>query len=76
MFNPRKITVHAFSGGRTLWAYKTKDALNALYAPNYFGAAADMLNDGDTILVMATDGARPLFVRSVGRSNVVVEPFK
>ena len=61
----RNLSVLAYANGFTLWHYKAvADTQADVAARGFFDAAADMLADGDMLLVSASDGGRVLFVQS------------
>lgn len=50
------LSVLAYANNFTLWHYKTEDS--AVSGANYFGLAADMMNEGDLIIAtIDTDGS-------------------
>lgn len=50
------LSVLAYANNFTLWHYKTEDS--AITDANYFGNAADMMNEGDLIIAnIDTDGS-------------------
>jgi outer membrane protein assembly factor BamB len=57
-FSPRNLSVLAYANGFTLWHYKTRDRLADVGDDRYFGSAADLLANGDMVMVTAADGAR------------------
>ncbi|HKM63240.1 MAG TPA: hypothetical protein VJY39_12205 [Acidisphaera sp.] len=57
-FSPRNLSVLAYANGFTLWLYKTRDRLRDVDDGRYFDAAADLLANGDMVMVTAADGAR------------------
>ena len=57
-FSPRNLSVLAYANGFTLWLYKTRDRLGDVDDARYFGAASDLLANGDMVIVSAADGAR------------------
>lgn len=62
-FAIRNLSVLAYANGFTLWHYKSgKDVLGNVETHDFFGDAADMLADGDMIMVSAPDGGRVLCV--------------
>jgi len=66
-FAIRNFSVLAYANGFTLWHYKaTKDRLDQVGKPDFFADAADMLAEGDMVMVSATDGGRVL---TIGRSD-------
>jgi hypothetical protein len=56
-FNARNLSVLAYANGFTLWLYKTRDRLCDTESARYFGAAADLVTNGDMVMVTAADGA-------------------
>ena len=62
-FAIRNLSVLAYANGFTLWHYKAgKDALAHVETPDFFSDAADMLAEGDMLMVSATDGGRVLCI--------------
>ncbi|HET6194307.1 MAG TPA: hypothetical protein VFE12_01075 [Acetobacteraceae bacterium] len=62
-FAIRNLSVLAYANGFTLWHYKAgKDRLNQVEKPDFFSDAADMLAEGDMMLVSTADGGRILAV--------------
>ncbi len=66
-FAVRNLSVLSYANGFTLWHYKAADPLGAVEAPGYFGDAADMLAQGDMMMLSASDGGRIVSVASSGR---------
>jgi len=55
-FTLSDLSVLAYANNFTLWHYKTEDS--AVTGANYFGLAADMMNEGDLIIAnIDTDGS-------------------
>ena len=56
-FAIRNLSVLAYANGFTLWHYKAgKDRLNHIEEVDFFADAADMLAEGDMMIVSASDG--------------------
>jgi hypothetical protein len=62
-FAIRNLSVLAYANGFTLWHYKAgRDALDEVAARDFFADAADMLAEGDMMMVSCIDGGRVLCV--------------
>ncbi len=62
-FAIRNLSVLAYANGFTLWHYKAgRDALDKVETHDFFADAADMLAEGDMMMVSAPDGGRVLCV--------------
>jgi hypothetical protein len=62
-FAIRNLSVLAYANGFTLWHYKSgKDRLNQVEKADFFADAADMLAEGDMMMISAPDGSRILTV--------------
>jgi len=62
-FAIRNLSVLAYANGFTLWHYKAgKDPLSHVQTLDFFADAADMLCEGDMMMVSAADGGRILSV--------------
>jgi hypothetical protein len=62
-FAIRNLSVLAYANGFTLWHYKAaKDPLEQVEGRDFFADAADMLAEGDMMMVSAADGGRVLCV--------------
>ena len=58
-FAIRNLSVLAYANGFTLWHYKAgRDRLDQVAEADFFADAADMLADGDMLMVSAADGGR------------------
>jgi hypothetical protein len=58
-FAIRNLSVLAYANGFTLWHYKADgDSLARVQAPDFFADAADMLANGDMMMVSADEGGR------------------
>jgi hypothetical protein len=56
-FNLRNLAVLAYGNGFTLWHYRAAgETQAAVRADGYFDAAADMLANGDMLMITAGDG--------------------
>jgi len=72
-FAIRNLSVLAYAQGFTLWHYKAATRrLADIGAQGFFNSAADMLAQGDMMLVSALDGGRVLFVTDASEVNGVV----
>src|ERR1044072_4147190 len=66
-FPIRNLSVLAYANGFTLWHYKSgKDPLSHVQAVDFFADAADMLSEGDMMMVSASDGGRILVATGSG----------
>jgi hypothetical protein len=62
-FTIRNLSVLAYANGFTLWHYKAgRDKLEQVVTRDFFADAADMLAEGDMMLVSAVDGGRILSI--------------
>ena len=62
-FAIRNLSVLAYANGFTLWHYKAgRDGLEQVESLDFFADAADMLAEGDMMMVSAADGGRILCV--------------
>ena len=59
VFDIDRLSVLAYAAGNTLWLYPLAEdeLLPALHTPGYFDAAAEMVSQGDLILLTGPDGA-------------------
>jgi hypothetical protein len=58
-FALRNLCVLAYANGFTLWHYKAgPDPLDDVAGQGFFADAADMLTEGDMIMISAQDGGR------------------
>ena len=70
-FAIRNLSVLAYANGFTLWHYKAgKDPLTHVEKPDFFSDAADMLAEGDMMMVSSVDGGRILTVASGAAGEV------
>jgi len=59
------LSVLAYAQGFTLWHYKARaNQLSSIGLKGYFDQAADMLADGDMMMVSSPEGGRMLCVAS------------
>ena len=71
-FTIRNLSVLAYAQGFTLWHYKAAGlALADVSEPGFFRPAADMLANGDMLMVSAMDGGQVLFVSDVNLARGV-----
>jgi hypothetical protein len=64
-FAIRNLSVLAYANGFTLWHYKGgRDRLAQVEKLDFFADAADMLAEGDMMMITAADGGRILSVAS------------
>jgi hypothetical protein len=62
-FTVRNLSVLAYAQGFTLWHYKAPNAkLAVLGKPGFFDKAADLLAQGDMVMMSGVDGGRVAFV--------------
>ena len=62
-FAIRNLSVLAYANGFTLWHYKAgRDPLQQVETRDFFADAADMLAEGDMMMVSTADGGRVLCV--------------
>jgi hypothetical protein len=72
----RNLSVHAYSNGFTLWNYKSGVDDLEMISSAYFNSACDMLTAGDSIIVVARDGARMLLVTGATNESVTTAAFR
>ncbi|MBS4049512.1 MAG: hypothetical protein KG075_24420 [Alphaproteobacteria bacterium] len=69
-YSSKTLSVLGYANGFTLWHYSTPDPAGAVYGPDYFNAAAEMLRTGDFILANSgAGGASPQHSVVVVASN-------
>ena len=67
-FTLRNLSVLAYANGFTLWHYKAgNDNLADAGSPGYFADAADLMAEGDMVMLSATEGGRIASVAGQGR---------
>jgi hypothetical protein len=75
-FAIRNLSVLAYANGFTLWHYKAgTDRLQSVVARDFFTDAADMLTQGDILMISATDGVRMVAVAAPEDGIVVTAPL-
>ena len=75
-FAIRNLSVLAYANGFTLWHYKAGgDRLASVAARDFFADAADMLTQGDLMMISAADGARVVTVAPLDEGLVVTAPL-
>jgi hypothetical protein len=74
-FSLRSLSVLAYAQGFTLWHYRSAaDALAVVGQAGFFDPAADLMTQGDMVLMSAPDGGKACFVRS-DAGRVVTAPL-
>ena len=75
-FAIRNLSVLAYANGFTLWHYKAgSDRLQTVVARDFFADAADMLTQGDLMMISASDGARMVAIAPLEDGLVVTAPL-
>jgi len=75
-FAIRNLSVLAYANGFTLWHYKAgSDRLATVVARDFFADAADMLAQGDLMMISAADGARIITVAAPEDGLLVTTPL-
>jgi hypothetical protein len=75
-FAIRNLSVLAYANGFTLWHYKAgRDRLDQVETFDFFADAADMLAEGDMMLVTASDGGRIVSIASGTGGEVTTAPL-
>ena len=75
-FAIRNLSVLAYANGFTLWHYKAgKDRLNQVEEVDFFADAADMLAEGDMMIVSASDGGRIVTIASGTGGEIATAPL-
>lgn len=64
MYKSRDLGVLAYTGGFTLWHYKTEDSEEEVKKEGYFDDADDMLRAGDMIILNTKDSHGFVFYAS------------
>ena len=70
-FAIRNLSVLAYANGFTLWHYKAGSHVQTV---NFFADAADMLSDGDMMMVSGLDGGRILSVVTDTGGEIATNP--
>jgi hypothetical protein len=74
-FAIRNLSVLAYANGFTLWHYRAgRDPLTQVQATDFFADAADMLVDGDMMMVSAEEGGRILSVATGNGGEIATSP--
>ena len=72
----RNLSVLAYANGFTLWHYKAgRDPLDQVQTVDFFADAADMLSDGDMLMVSTAAGGRILSVSTDGSGEIATCPL-
>ena len=75
-FAIRNLSVLAYANGFTLWHYKSgKDRLDQVQKTDFFADAADMLAEGDMMMISAPDGGRIITVAAGTAGEVATAPL-
>ena len=75
-FAIRNLSVLAYANGFTLWHYKAgRDRLDLVEKLDFFSDAADMLVEGDMMMVTASDGGRIISIASGTGGEVATTPL-
>jgi hypothetical protein len=74
-FAIRNLSVLAYANGFTLWHYRAgRDPLSQVQTTDFFADAADMLVDGDMMMVSAEEGGRVLSVATGNGGEIATSP--
>jgi hypothetical protein len=74
-FAIRNLSVLAYANGFTLWHYRAgRDPLSQVQTTDFFADAADMLVDGDMMMVSAEEGGRILSVATGNGGEIATSP--
>lgn len=75
-FAIRNLSVLAYANGFTLWHYKAgSDRLQSVAARDFFADAADMLAQGDLMMISAADGGRGVVVAPLEDGLIITAPL-
>jgi len=75
-FAIRNLSVLAYANGFTLWHYKAgSDRLQSVAARDFFADAADMLAQGDLMMISAADGGRVVVVAPLEDGLIITAPL-
>lgn len=74
-FLSRNLSVLSYAQGYTAWVYKAGHNFRTTLTPNFFSSAADMITQGDTIMVSAVNGGVLLFVNGKTPEHISVTPM-
>lgn len=74
-FTLRNLSVLAYANGFTLWHYKAgNDNLAVAGGAGYFADAADLMAEGDMVMLSATEGGRIASVAGSGQ-RITLQPI-
>lgn len=72
-FTLRNLSVLAYANGFTLWHYKAgNDNFTSAAETGYFADAADLLAEGDMVMLTGTEGGRIVSISGEGRRLALV----
>ena len=75
-FKVRNLSVLVYAQGFTLWHYKgDRDKIAAVVTRDYFADAADMLTQGDLIMLSCADGCRMVAVAPKEDGMIITAPL-
>jgi len=75
-FAIRNLSVLAYANGFTLWHYKAgREKLDHVEKLDFFADAADMLAEGDMVMITGADGGRIVSVASGAGGEVATAPL-
>ena len=64
-FDAQSLNVLNYARGFTLWHYRSRyHVLEQLMGPNFFGEAHNLVEVGDIIMLVGTDGAQMVMVKA------------
>lgn len=67
-FTLRNLSVLAYANGFTLWHYKSgEDALSQATREGYFADAADLMAQGDMVMLTSAEGGKIATIAGEGR---------
>jgi hypothetical protein len=67
-FSLRNLSVLAYANGFTLWHYKSaNDNLAKAAEPGYFADAADLMAEGDMVMLTGSEGGKIATIAGAGR---------
>jgi hypothetical protein len=70
-YRANDFTVLAYTNGFTLWHYRTADETASLFDAGYFDRAAEMLREGDIIIVNAVEAGQPDACLALVKTNAL-----
>jgi hypothetical protein len=72
-FTLRNLSVLAYANGFTLWHYKeANDNFAKATSPGYFEDAADLMAEGDMVMLTGTGGGKIATIAGVGKQIALV----